>query len=111
MEPLILGVHASDDRLPDHYDSLASRLDGRGCVYVPHVVIPLNARVPVERPPRLIIGLTSPADVGEVAAWAAEYLAGGEAAEMHVERAGREVVLRADDPMAGQESLRGLVSG
>jgi hypothetical protein len=110
MEPLVIGVQATDDRLPDFYDSLASRLAGRGCVYVPHVVIPTNARVAVDRPPRLVIGLTSTEDVAVVAAWAAEYLA-TEGTELHFERSGRRVVLRAGDPLAGRESLRLLVSG
>jgi hypothetical protein len=111
MEPLLIGVQAFDDRLPDFYDRLASRLGGRGCVYVPHVVIPPNARVAVERPPRLVIGLTSSEDVAEVAAWAAEYLAAKGASELLSEHSGRRVVLRAGDPVAGRESLGLLVSG
>jgi len=111
MESLMIGVQATDDRLPDFYDLLASRLAGRGSLYVPHVVIPPNARVAVVRPPRLVIGLTTADDVAEVAAWAAEYLTAEETAELLVEHCGRRVVLRAGDPVAGLESLRRVVSG
>lgn len=109
MEPLIIGVQASDDRLPDFYDPLASRLEGRGSLYVPHVVIPSNARVAVRRPPRLVVGLASPDDVGELETWAGEYLAPEETSELHFERAGRRVVLRAADRQASPGSLRSLV--
>ena len=110
MEPLLIGMEATDERLPEFYDPLASRLEGRGSVYVPHVVIPPNARMAVHRPPRLVIGLASADDVGELEAWAGEYLAPGGASELHFERGGRRVVLRATDPSTSRESLRGLVS-
>ena len=107
----MISVQATDDRLPDFYDSLASRLAGRGSLYVPHVVIPPNARVAVERPPRLVIGLTTAEDIAEVAAWAAEYLTAEGEAQLQFEHCGRRVVLRAGDPVDGLESLRFLVSG
>jgi len=110
MEPFVIGVLATDDRLPDFYGALTSRLEGRGSVYVPHVVIPPNARIAVHRPPRLVVGLTSPDDVGELEAWADEYLAPAEASELHFERSGRRVVLRAGDAAARRGSLRSLVS-
>lgn len=110
MESLIIGVQASDDRLPDFYDPLASRLAGRGSVYVPHVVIPPNARIAVQRPPRLVVGLASPEDVGELEAWAGEYLTPGEPCELRFERSGRRVVLRAADDPGRRGSLRSLVS-
>ncbi len=110
MEPLVISVQASDDRLPDSYDQLAKRLEGRGSVYVPHVVIPPNARMAVVRPPHLVIGLTSPDDVGELEAWAGEYLAPGATSELAFERSGRRVVLRAADAPAGRASLRPLVA-
>ncbi len=120
MEPLVIGVLATDDRLPDFYGPLTSRLEGRGSVYVPHVVIPPNARIAVHRPPRLVVGLTSPDDVAELEAWADEYLgpsgppsgvpAPAEASELHFERAGRRVVLRAGDSTSRRGSLRSLVS-
>lgn len=109
MEPLIIGVEAADERLPDHYDALAGRLDGCGWVYVPHVVIPPNARVPVLRPPRLVVGLTEPDDVAAVESWAVEYLTTPDA-ELVFERSGRRVVVRAADAVAGRLSLRSLVS-
>lgn len=111
MEALLIGVQATDERLPDFYDSLASRLEGRGALYVPHVVIPANARVAVQRPPTLVVGLTSPDDIGEVEAWAADYLGSATGAELRFERAGRRVVLRAADGEARGEGLRPLVSG
>lgn len=110
METFLIGVQATDERLPDFYDPLTSRLEGRGGVYVPHVVIPANARVAVERPPRVVIGLSSADDIGEVEAWAAEYLGSATGAELQFERAGRRVVLRAADGEAERESLRPLVS-
>lgn len=110
MEPVVIGVQATDDRLPDFYDPLASRLEGRGSVYVPHVVIPPNARIAVRRPPRLVVGLTSPDDVGELEAWAHEYLAPGKSSELHFERSGRRVVLRAADAATSRGSLRSLVA-
>jgi hypothetical protein len=102
-------VEAADERLPDFYDVLAGLLDGRGSVYVPHVVIPPNARVPVLRPPRVVVGLTDPDDVAAVESWAAEYLTTPDA-ELTFERAGRRVVVRAGDSVAGRLSLRSLVS-
>lgn len=110
MEPLLIAVEATDDRLPGSYDPLASRLAGRGSVYVPHVVIPPNARMAVARPPQLVVGLASPDDVGELETWAAEYLARGERSELRFERSGRRVVLRAADPASSRESLWSLVS-
>jgi len=109
MEPLLISVHATDDRLPASYDPLAKRLEGRGSVYVPHVVIPPNARVAVVRPPRLVIGLTSPDDVGELEAWAGEYLSPAATSELEFERSGRRVVLRAADAPTSRGSLRSLV--
>jgi len=114
MEPLVITVEATDDRLPDFYDPLAARLGGRGSVYVPHVVIPPNVRMAVRRPARVVIGLASPDDVEEVEAWAGEYLAAEESVELRFERSGRRVVLRAavptGDPTARRGSLRFLVS-
>ena len=109
MQALIIGVEAADERLPDFYDALAGRLDGRGWVYVPHVVIATNARVPVLRPPRLVVGLTAPDDVAAVESWAAEYLTTPDA-ELAFERAGRRVVVRSADSAAGRVNLRPLVS-
>lgn len=111
METFLIGVQATDERLPDFYDRLASRLEGRGTLYVPHVVIPLNARVAVERPPKVVIALASADDVAEVEAWAAEYLASGTAAELHFERDGRRVVLGTTDSEVSPTELRSLVSG
>ena len=110
-ETFLIGVQATDERLPDFYDALASRLKGRGAVYVPHVVIPPNARVAVERPPTVVIGLASADDIGEVEAWAADYLGSATDAELRFERAGRKVVLRAAAGEAGRESLLPLVFG
>lgn len=110
MEAFLIGVQATDERLPDYYDPLASRLEGRGAVYVPHVLIPPNVRVAVERPPRVVIGLSSPDDVEELETWAAEYLGSGDTPELQFERAGRRVVLRAGEAEASQGSLRSLVS-
>jgi hypothetical protein len=109
MEPLIIGVEAADERLPDFYDALAGRLEGRGWVYVPHVVIPPNARVPVLRPPRLVVGLAEPDDVAVVESWAAEYLTTPDT-ELAFERSGRRLVFRSADSEAGRVSLRSLVS-
>lgn len=110
MEPVMIAVEASDDRLPEFYDPLASRLEGRGALYVPHVVIPANARMAVRRPPKAVIGLASPDDVGELEAWAAEYLAAERSSELHFERGGRRVVLRAADFVGRRGSLQPLVS-
>ncbi|MGI9022213.1 MAG: hypothetical protein ACR2HV_03050 [Acidimicrobiales bacterium] len=110
MEPLIITVQATDDRLSAFYDPLASRLEGRGSVYVPHVVIPPNARMAVRRPPRLVVGLALPDDVEEVEAWAGDYLATEGTSELHFEREGRRVVLGAADPASRRGSLRSLVS-
>lgn len=110
METFLIGVQATDERLPDFYDPLASRLKGRGALYVPHVVIPPNTRIAVERPPKVVIGLSSADDLSEVEAWAAEYLASDTGAEVRFERAGRHIVLRAGDAVASRVSLRSLVS-
>lgn len=110
MEPLLITVEASDDRLPRFYDPLASRLEDRGSVYVPHVVIPPNARMAVVRPPRLVVGLKSSADIAEVATWAHQYLSAAEGSELRFERLGRRAVLHAGDPDGGGASLRSLVA-
>lgn len=110
MEPFVISVQANDDRLPDSYDPLASRLEGRGSVYVPHVVIPPNARMAVRRPPRLVVGLRSADDVAELEAWAGDYLAPTPGSELRFERSGRSVVLRAADATTARGSLRPLVS-
>jgi len=48
--------------------------------------------------------------VGELEAWAGEYLAPGATSELAFERSGRRVVLRAADAPAGRASLRPLVA-
>lgn len=110
MEPFLIRVDASDDRLPEHYDPLATRLEGRATVYVPHVVIPPNARVAVRRPPHLVVALSSADAVDELEAWADDYLRAGQSAELRFERDGRRVVLRAVDTVARRGQLRVLVS-
>ncbi|HSH59597.1 MAG TPA: hypothetical protein VK988_08165 [Acidimicrobiales bacterium] len=111
IEPLLIAVEATDDRLPRFYDPLASRLEGRGSVYVPHVVIPPNARMAVRRPPCLVVGLTSPDDMAEVVAWAREYLSpAAEGSELQFERLGRRIVLRAGAPDGNGADLRSLVT-
>ena len=110
MEPLLITVQAPDERLGSSYDPLATRLEGRGSVYVPHVVIPPNVRMAVHRPSRLVVGLMSPDDVEEVEAWAGEYLQEEGTSELQFERAGRRVVLRSGDAAIGRGSLRPLVS-
>ncbi len=111
METFLIGVQATDERLPDFYDRLTSRLEGRGTLYVPHVVIPMNARVAVQRPPKVVIGLSSAEDVSELEVWAADYLASATAGELRFEREGRRVVLRATDSEVSRASLRSLVFG
>jgi hypothetical protein len=110
MGPLMIGVAASDDRLPEAYDALASRLEGKGTVYVPHVVIPPNARVAVIRPPTLVVALALADAVDELEEWADHYLSSSESTELSFQREHRSVVLRAADATARRGRLRELVS-
>jgi hypothetical protein len=110
MEPLMIGVDASDDRLPEAYDVLASQLEGKGTVYIPHVIIPPNARMAVIRPPTLVVALASADAVDELEEWAGNYLSSSERAELRFQREHRSVVLRAADITARRGRLRELVS-
>lgn len=106
----MIGVDASDDRLPDAYDALASRLEGKGTIYIPHVVIPPNARMAVIRPPTLVVALVSADAVDELEEWADSYLASSERTELRFQREHRSVVLRAADATSRRGRLRELVS-
>lgn len=106
----MIGVAASDDRLPEAYDGLAARLEGKGTVYIPHVVIPPNARMAVIRPPTLVVALALADTVDELEEWADNYLSSSENTELRFQREHRSVVLRAADTTARRGRLRGLVS-
>jgi hypothetical protein len=109
MEPLIIGIDASDDRLSEAYDALASRLEGKGTVYIPHVVIPPNARMAVIRPPSLVVALASADAVDALEEWANNYLSSSECTQLRFQREHRSVVLSAADATARRGRLRGLV--
>jgi hypothetical protein len=109
MEPLMIGVDASDDRLPETYDALASLLEGKGTVYIPHVIIPSNARMAVIRPPSLVVALASADVIDALDEWANNYLSSSEYTELRFQREHRSVVLSAADVTARRGRLRGLV--
>ena len=93
----MIGIDASDERLPESYDDLSQRLEGLGTVYVPHVVIRPEARMAVIRPPRLVVGLSSAAAVEPLDGWAADYVRADPSVELRFQREGRTVALRGGD--------------
>ncbi len=106
MEPLLIGIEASDGRLPVSYDDLSKRLEGVGTVYIPHVVIPPEARMAIIRLPRVVVGLSTPAAVEQLEDWAAGYVSAGASAELRFHRGGRTVVVQKGDPStAGRLSV------
>ncbi len=98
MEPLLIGIETSGGRLPEAYDDLSKRLEGVGTVYIPHVVIPPEARMAIIRPPRVVVGLSTAAVVEQLESWAAAYVGADPSTEVRFHRGGRTVVMQGSDP-------------
>ena len=110
MEHLVIGIDASDGRLPESYDDLAKRLEGQGTVYIPHVVIRPEARMAIIRPPRVLVGLITPDAVEQLEDWAVGYLGADPLTELRFQREERVLVMGGANIPAGRVGLRALVS-